>query len=150
MLPKTRDSKKGEAMNGSTRHLDDILKGIAPPPPELDPDAVMESLGPCAWCFVKQVLALDVEDGAKPVETLQYVYLSIKSQFRPDGFTFLFGEAGREQWRLTVTGRNLRPIYDRINEHRLRRIRAVDRDFTADGDKQPVITGIELVEVKEG
>jgi hypothetical protein len=148
MLSGKSELKKGMDMAGS---IEDRLKSIDPRgrTPEPDPDAIMESLGPCAWCFPKMIPALDIEDGAKPVVTFQFVYLGMRSEFTPEQFTFLFGEKGREQWKLTVRGRNLRPVFDRINEHRVRRLRTVDRDFAADGDKQPIITKIEVVEVVE-
>jgi hypothetical protein len=130
-------------------HLDEILKGggAVPKAPEPDPDAIMESLGPCAWCFPKGQHALDVEDGANPVVTFQYVFLGIKASCDPMGFTIYFKD-GDTTWRLTVEGRNLRPVYDRINEHRVRRIRKADKDFAPDGDKEPVIRRISVDEVK--
>lgn len=79
----------------------------------------------------------------------KYVYLGLRSVFAPGQFTVLFGERGREQWKLTVSGRNLRPIYDRLCEHRVRRLRKVDRDFGQEADKQPVVTGILVEEVVE-
>jgi hypothetical protein len=46
-----------------------------------------------------------------------------------------------------VTGRNLWTIYNLVIQHRLEWIQAADRDFA--GDKQPTITKIEVVVVKE-
>lgn len=133
-------------MSANTRHLEDILKGVAPPDP--DPDVVMESLGPCVWCFVKPTYALDVEDGPKPVESFGYVYLGVRSVCTPDSFIVQFKD-GDECWKVTVTGRNLRPVFDRVMEHRVRRIRKLDRDFRAVDDKTPCITGIDVQLVKE-
>lgn len=130
------------------KHLEDVLKGIDPKPQsDGDPEAVLESLGPCAWAFPKPVFALDIEDGPKPVVTFGYVYLGVRSECRPDSFTVTF--VGVETWRVTVKGRNLRPIYDRLQEHRVRRIRVVERDFAPDTDKQPVITKISVEEVPD-
>jgi hypothetical protein len=133
-------------MSGKPTHLDDILKATDPKPLADEPEAVMESLGPCAWCFPKPVFALDIEDGPKPVVAFQYVFLGIRAEWKPDSFTIYFKD-GEEGWRVTVTGRNLRPIFDRINEHRIRRIRKADRDF--EDRKQPVITGISVEDVEE-
>jgi hypothetical protein len=133
-------------MSGKPAHLNDILNAVDPRPLADEPEAVMESLGPCAWCFPKPVFALDVERGAEPVVAFQYVFLGIRATWTPESFVFEFKD-GEERWRLTVKGRNLRPVFDRISEHRIRRIRRADRDFE-DG-KQPVITGISVEEVVE-
>jgi hypothetical protein len=137
---------------GFKEKLAEITQGVSPKPekelPPPDPEAVREALGACAWCFAKPVFALDVEQGAEPVATFQYVYLAVRSVFTPGSFRFQF-EDGEECWRLTVTGRNLRPVFDRMNEHRIRRIRVVERDFAPDGDNQPVITGIEVKLIEE-
>src|SRR4051812_33216374 len=114
-------------MAGKT-HLDDILNTPNPRPVHDDPEAVMESLGPGAWGFPKPVFALDVEDGSKPVVTFQYVFMGVRSVWTPDSFTVWFKD-GDEHWKLTVKGRKLRPIYDRLQEHRVRRLRVADRDF---------------------
>jgi hypothetical protein len=64
-------------MGGS---LDEILKGGVPVRvPEPEPDAVMEPQGPCAWCFPKNLGALDVEDGPGPVVTLQYMFFGVRA-----------------------------------------------------------------------
>lgn len=107
-------------------------------------DEQVEQLGPCAWVFHKPVLALDVEDGGKPVVTFQYIYMGVRSEFKPEEFSFVF--VGLESWKLVVKGTNLRSIYDRINEHRVRRIRKADRPGFGSG-KEPVISAIEIIDV---
>jgi hypothetical protein len=127
------------------------LSQSSPPKPEPAPalpelEDVMVKLGDCAWCFAKPQFALDVEDGAKPVVSFQYLFLGIRVEHRPGSFTILFKD-GLERWRVTVWGRNLRPIFNRINEHRIRRIRKADRDFGE--EKEPLIIKIEIVELDE-
>jgi hypothetical protein len=114
---------------------------------DLGSQANDDDLGPCCMIAPKFSHALDVEQsGAKPIRTFQYMFLSVMSEMRPDEFWFVF--EGEEGWKLTVKGRNLRPVYDKINDHRLRRIRAVDRDFNGN-DGKPVITGIELTKIEK-
>lgn len=105
-------------------------------------DQFDQQLGNCAWVFHKQVLALDIEDGSNPVATFQYVYMGVRSDYKPGEFSFVF--VGLESWKMVVKGTNLRPIYDRICEHRIRRIRKADRLF---GDKEPFIESIEIIDV---
>lgn len=120
------------------------FSGFAMSPAQESEKPEGEDLG-CAWLFPKPVQALDVEDGAKPVVTFQLHFLGVKSEFTPEGFTVFF--TGDEKYKLTVQGRNLRQVYDRLVEHRIRRIRRADRDFGS--GKEPVITGIRIEEVKE-
>jgi hypothetical protein len=108
--------------------------------------AVDTDLGECAWVMPKGAKAIDVQKGAEPVSTFQYVYLSVKSEFTPTEFWFVF--AGEEHWKVTVKGRNLRPLYDAINDHKVRRISKIDREFTDEARKKPEITDI-LVTPKE-
>jgi hypothetical protein len=104
-----------------------------------------EQFGACAWVFHKPVLALDVEDGSKPTVTFQYVYMGVRSEFKPGEFSFVF--VGLESWKVVVKGTNLRPIYDRINEHRVRRIRKTDRAGFDGTPKDPFIESIEIINV---
>jgi hypothetical protein len=142
--------------------LDDKLKstlfGVRPDPlgkkkdafPEGEPDeSKMQDVGPCGWVWVKGCKAIDVERGAEPVATLQYVYLSVLSEFKPTSFWVLF--VGLQHWKVTVEGRNLRALYDRMNDHCLRRIRKADRDF-GDDDGKPFVLKLEVKDVtpKEG
>lgn len=115
---------------------------ISPPKIESTPD--FEDLGPCVWAFHKPVLAIDMERPGKAVQSFQYVYISVEAEFTPAAFTFLF--VGLKHWKIVVHGRNLRPVYDRINEHRVRRIRAVERDFGQDEGK-PLISRIEVEDI---
>lgn len=136
------NSRKGTLVDDK---LNAILNGAKPP--EHDPESVMENLGPCAWGFVKPVYALDIEVGANLVVSFQYIYLGMRSEFKPGEFVIYFKD-GDELWRVTVAGTNLRPIFDRVMEHRIRRLRAADRPFG--DDKVPFIKRIvvELVEEK--
>jgi hypothetical protein len=128
--------------------LNEILRGVTPKSRARESveaiDAPQEDLGPCAWVFPKPVAALDIEDGAKEVQTLHYMYHAVRATYKPGEFVVIF--AGHEHFKLTVQGRNLRPVYDRINESRVRKIRTVSRDFGQD-DGKPFITRIEVLDV---
>jgi len=47
---------------------------------------------------------------------------------------------------VSVKRRKLHPLYDRLNDHCLRRIRVWSSDFGEEGDK-PVVTKIEVQDV---
>jgi hypothetical protein len=118
------------------------VKGKPASSPE--PDVESEDVGPCGMVWVKGCRALDVDRGKdNPVISLQYVYISVQAEFTPTKFWVLF--VGLTSWKLTVEGRNLRPLYDRLQDHCLRRIRKVDRDFDEEG--KPVVTKLEVVDV---
>jgi hypothetical protein len=127
--------------------LSDILNDgrVKPPSPSPPPpDAEGEDVGPCGMVWAKGCRALDVDRGGdSPVISLQYVYISVEAEFTPEKFWVLF--VGLTSWKVTVEGRNLRPLFDRINDHCLRRIRKADRDFS---DKEkPLVTGLEVQDV---
>jgi hypothetical protein len=106
--------------------------------------ALKQNVGRCGMVWAKGCRALDVErGGAEPVIALQYVYISVEAEFTPGKFWVLF--VGLTSWKLTVEGRNLRPLFDRLNDHCLRRIRKGERDFEDDG--KPFVTKIEVKDV---
>lgn len=125
--------------------LSDILNSTKPSsPPVLEAEVESEDVGPCGMVWVKGCRALDVDLGRdKPVISLQYVYISVQAEFTPTKFWVMF--VGLTSWKLTVEGRNLRPLYDRLQDHCLRRIRKVDRDFLDDG--KPVVTKLDVQDV---
>ncbi|MCE9565790.1 MAG: hypothetical protein K8U57_27510 [Planctomycetes bacterium] len=130
--------------------LKDILNGrpgkTDPAVPEDEEEKELrQDVGPCGWVWAKGCKALDIERGGKePVVSLQYVYLGVLSEFSPGKFWVLF--VGLQSWKVTVEGRNLRPLYDRLNDHCLRRIRQADRDFGGEEGK-PFVTKIEVTDV---
>jgi hypothetical protein len=124
--------------------LDELLHAVRPPAKTPEPSED-EDLGAYV-VYPKGAHALDIEDGGKPVVSLQYVYLGMQSQFTPEAFTFYFKD-GDEKLRLTVTGRNLRDVYNRINDHCVRKIRKADRPYA--DDKQTIILSADVVLVEE-
>lgn len=56
---------------------------------------------------------------------------------------------GSRTTAVTILGRNLGRLYDYLHQHRMPWIARIDsgRDFAADGE--PVVTAIEIAEVKE-
>ena len=54
--------------------------------------------------------------------------------------------AGLTHWKVIFEGRNLRPLYDRIQDHCPRWIRSVHRDFAGENGK-PVVTAIQVEDV---
>lgn len=114
--------------------------------------AALQFRGRNMLCLDQYLNATERKVHGKKKRQLQYHVIESDesdSGFAADGQSFMIEWNIPEQWQLTVTGRNLRPIYDRISEHRIRRLRVADRDFAPDTDKQPVITKIELVPVEE-
>jgi hypothetical protein len=81
----------------------------------------------------------------KPVVSCQYVHLDSMTKFEPTKFVLRF--AGSMQWQITVNGRNLWKVYDGITRHSRPWIKTAERDIA--GYMEPVITGIEVEEVKE-
>jgi hypothetical protein len=128
-------------------HLKDILNGAKPKPEPEGDDQEAESrqdVGRCGMVWQKGCKALDVERGAEPVVSFQFVYLSVRAEFTPTKFWVIF--AGLVHWKVTVEGRNLRALYDRLQDHCLRRIRVVDRDFGHE-DGKPCVTKIAVEDV---
>lgn len=132
------------------KSLKDILlsggKARPDPVPEAaeEDEALRQDVGPCGWVWTKGCKALDIERPGKPVVTAQYVYISVVSEFTPEKFWVMF--VGLTSWKITVEGRGLRPLYDRINDHCLRRIRQADRDFGGE-DGKPFVTRISVDDV---
>lgn len=123
-----------------------LLSRINPKPePEDEQEkALKQDVGKCGMVWQKGCRALDVERGAEEsIFSFQYVYLSVHGEFAPGKFWVIF--AGLTHWKLTVEGRNLRPLYDRLNDHCLRRIRTLPRDMEEDG--KPFVTKMEVQDV---
>jgi len=78
------------------------------------------------------------------VVSFQFVYISVFSEFTPTKFWVIF--VGLQSWKVTIEGRNLRPLFDRMNDHCLRKVRKADRDFGED-DGKPFVTKIDVIEV---
>ncbi|QEL18766.1 hypothetical protein [Limnoglobus roseus] len=112
-------------------------------PETLDGGEAFVSLGKCGIICPKGAKALDIERAGNPVVSFQYVYLSVRSVFTPTEFKVVF--VGMESWAVTVVGRNLRRLFDRLNDHCLRKLVQTDRDFG--DDKDPVVTKIEVENV---
>lgn len=93
----------------------------------------------------KSCHALDIERGGEPVESFQYMHLS-RGRYSPGQFTVWFHD-GNETWEITVSGRNLRDIFSRINDHCVRIIRRADRDDQ--DEKKPYIEAISISQVKK-
>jgi hypothetical protein len=107
-----------------------------------------EDLGPCAArAKDRWVTALTIKHPKKAWESFQYSGIATHSVFTPTKFEVVF-IGHEERWRITVTGRNLWHIYNHIVQHRCEWVCAADRDFAEDG--QPIILGIEVVEIREG
>jgi hypothetical protein len=135
----------------------DTLKGILhgvgkrTPEPELliaeEEIETPQDVGPCGMVSVKGCKALDVERNAEPVLSFQMVYLGVVSEYTPTKFWVVF--SGEKSWKVTVEGRNLRPLFDRLADHCLRRIRQAHRGDMLPDDGKPVVTRITVEEVKE-
>ena len=103
-----------------------------------------EDLGKCASRPVtKYVPAFHVKMRGS-VRSFDYGHMGLK-KCEPDGFVIEFHEP--EHWRLTVTGRNLWPIYNYLCLHRLEWIESADYDFA--GDKELIINSIAIEPVLE-
>ena len=129
------------------RKLEEIL-GLGRPKPEAAPVELEsegpQDVGPCGWVWASGCHALDVERGAgDPVLSFQYYALGVVAEFAPGRFWVEFGL--EKVWRVTVEGRDLRPLFDRLNDHRLRRLRQGTRDFDDDG--KPFVTKVTIAEV---
>jgi hypothetical protein len=100
--------------------------------------------GKCGVIWPKGAKALDIERGGEPVATFQYVYLGVRADFSPTKFKVVF--VGLQSWAVTVHGRNLRRLFDRLNDHCLRKLIQVDRDMGQD-DGEAFVTRIDIDDV---
>ena len=130
-------------MSERSKSLENILGSRAIPKKEDD----TEDVGPCASRPAnKFVNCLHVHDGPKPVYSFQYSGIGVRSTFEPGTFAVWFRD-GVEEWKLTVQGRNLWPVYNYLQHHRLEWIRVADRDLHA--DDVPVVTAVQVEKVEE-
>ena len=132
----------------SAKTLDDILGTRRPAPEpetvELEPDG-QQDVGSCGWVRSNACAALDIErGGTEPVVSFQYYALGVRSEFAPGTFWVEFGL--ETVWRVTAEGRNLRPLFDRLNDHRLRKLRQGTRDFDTD-DGKPFVSKLTVRDV---
>lgn len=120
------------------------LFGNKRPDGETKPDMVQ--YGKCVVVYPKGAKALDIERGVDAVETMQYAHITHRSQFyvtkEGQQFWFIFGV--EEKHRVVVHGRRLRDVFNRINDHCVRRIRSADRKFDTD-ESVPFIYKIEVI-----
>ena len=102
-------------------------------------------VGSCGWVRSNACAAIDIErGGTEPVLSFQYYAMGVRAEFAPGTFKVEFGL--ETVWRVTVEGRNLRPLFDRLNDHRLRKLRQGLRDFDLD-DGKPFVTKVTVAEV---
>jgi hypothetical protein len=106
-----------------------------------------EDLGPCASrAMPKGWTGLYVFNGTEDTRGFQYTHLGFEG-FAADGTSLVIEWNVPENWRMTVKGRALWPIFLVIHHHKIEWIRKADRDFCPDG--QPIIWGIQIERVEE-
>ncbi len=132
----------------AAKTLEDILGTRRPTPEpetvELEADG-QQDVGSCGWVRANACAALDIErGGTEPVLSFQYYAIGVRSEFAPGTFWVEFGL--ETVWRVTAEGRNLRPLFDRLNDHRLRKLRQGTRDFDLD-DGKPFVTKLTVRDV---
>ena len=70
-------------------------------------------VGSCGWVRSNACAAIDIErGGTEPVLSFQYYAMGVRAEFAPGTFKVEFGL--ETVWRVTVEGRNLRPLFDRL------------------------------------
>lgn len=145
-------------MKDETRFLADILEldKAAGKPAADDPETVSLAEMDGKYARLRPdnqgVTRLHVVDRRGNVRSFQYVHLDSDGEFGHDEngqffvVRFTWG-TGSQRMEVTVRGRNLWRMYDYIQLHRWPYLRVADRDFA--GDKEPVVTSIDMQPLKE-
>ena len=95
----------------------------------------------------KPVYALHCCLGKDGYRSFQYVHLDSDSSFQTTsgGHVITLRFAGTQVVQVTITGRNLRQLYDLLHQHRIPWLMQADRDL-ADG-QEAIVTTIEITAV---
>ncbi len=132
----------------------DFLKELATKP-EVEADSELPDLShpykAHGRAANKALYTLHCDLGKDGFRSFQYLHLDSNSEYRiePKGQVLVVRFGGIKPVQVTIRGRNLRPVYDYIHQHRLPWIMRADRDFPDPAGKQVIITAIDFEEVSE-
>ncbi len=89
--------------------------------------------------------------GRDGYRSFQYMHLDSDSSLSVDGQgqVIRLRFYGSKNFAVTVRGRNLWRLYDFIHQHRISFIMAVDRGRDFAEDNEPVVTSIDIAEVRD-
>jgi hypothetical protein len=139
--------------------LDQILgnraNGLTKPEPKDAADDIVELPEPGADYKAyantanKPVYTLHCLKGAEGIFSFAYVQLDSHSTFKAGehGQVITLKFAGSKIWEVTITGTNLRELYDGIHRHVIPWVRQSDRGFQAGADGDSLIMGIAIKDV---
>ena len=121
-----------------------------------DPAADYVASGRPCYKVLSSLLVLHNAAGIKATgkQFQQFQYRDLvsddaESGLAADGLSFSVSWQGRITQRMIVQGRNLKLIFQYLSCHRLPFLRAADRDFQDGASQEPIITSIEIEEIKE-
>lgn len=141
-------------------HLMDVLTRRRPAAePERDADVPPELLlpdpskgyEPCARPSHNSLYTLHCILGADGYRSFQYVHLDSDSSLSSEGKgqVIRLRFCGSKIIAVTIHGRNLWRLHDYIHQHRMAWVMRADRDRDFAAGNEPVITAIEIEEVRE-
>ena len=97
----------------------------------------------------KPVYTLHCLKGKEGIFSFQYVNLDSHSEFHvgDHGQVITLRFSGTKIWEVTITGTNLRRLYDGIHRHVTQWIRRSDRGFAEGPHGEPMIFGLDIKEI---
>ncbi len=109
----------------------------------LVPEEDEQPLGPCVRLSERALLMLEFVLVNGNRQLLSYSPLWSVEFNLSKGLVLDFG-----RWRATVSGRRLGQVFDALREHRVVSLCVADMHGSPPDDETPVVTGIEVEEVK--
>jgi hypothetical protein len=141
-------------------HLMDVLTRRRPEPAreteaELPPDILLPDLSkayePCSPPSRHSLYTLHCILGAEGYRSFQYVHLDSDASLSADGKgqVIRLRFCGSKATAVTIRGRNLWRLYDYLHQHRMAWVMRTDRDRDFATGNEPVITAIDIEEVRD-
>ena len=141
-------------------HLMDVLTRRRPEPAreteaELPPDLLLPAPGmgyePCSPPSRYALYTLHCILGADGYRSFQYVHLDSDASLSADGKgqVLRLRFCGSKTTAVTIRGRNLSRLYDYLHQHRIAWVMRMDRDRDFASGNEPVVTSIDIEDVKE-
>src|SRR5579872_5362897 len=105
---------------------------------------------PCSQPSQNALYTLHCVLGAEGYISFQYVHLDSQSSLSADGKgqVIRLRFCGSKITAVTIRGRNLLQLYDSIHQHRIAWVMRIDRDRDFGTGNEPVVTEIDIEDVK--
>ena len=137
-------------MNDDQTHLAEFFRrGVRTPEQASDAEETLpandDAYSPFSRRSNKPEFSLHFITPAGTMRSFQYAHLDSDSGFTAECITLRF--MGLVPMKVLIHGRNLRPLYDGIHQHRTLWVREAARAFA--GDNEPIVTKVKFEPVKE-